>query len=391
MAKKYIKYINFTAQEVDASIYAEGDPPIYRLMYSNCPPKEGLTPYNKTLKQKVIEAANGNFDEITLDDGFKSVLKNSRLYFTCPIEKHQGGKHVVFYPNDALKPGMELRLSWDVKCSSCRSILFPEQDCQHPAKVEKKIEKSLQSMSHNESTPSISKIKCDQEKLTNFFDKLGEDLNVILQEGFEKCTDSEDPMKKAEELRNEIMLKMTFAYTDNLHSFKNVQETDGKIPKILSDVVIAKKHQNIEGMSTKAQATYELAKQNAENQKRLEKEEEEDQQRTALIDVHMDAEKSAIKHDRMTNEKNHEHQYELTGVEEINQGEIGCREDLQHINEEGKDLEVEKKEGKDKKVQDAKKAKDKLKSTSTANGQKTRKRNADSKIQNNIMDKYLKK
>ncbi|KAL7015105.1 hypothetical protein ACKWTF_016276 [Chironomus riparius] len=307
--KKYIKNILLSPEDVDASLFSVGDPPVYRLLYSNHAAIDGLVPYNDNLKRKIIAMSNGLYTDIKLTEGFRIVSKNSRCYFTCPVVGHKDGKHVVYFVNTDLKPGSELMLNWHVKCCMCRDIFFKVPKLHEQEKETISKESSTKTPSEKfigEPGRSIDMIKSsreaqlDQNILKQFFDNVEANVISVLHESYSYCSTVKNPMAEVRNLRSEICLNIVFAFTDVLDKMQPVSVSQST----QTDVVKEIKHKLVKNdpnqLSGRAALTLQQAQKNQMNYL-LEQEEIDEERRIQLIEVQKEGER--YRHDRETKRK----------------------------------------------------------------------------------------
>lgn len=313
-SEKKFKKLKFTAEEVDASIFLEGDPPVYRLQFANQKKgkKDGRLSYNDTLKRKIVDASDGmirSIEEVKFNEGFRVVRENHRCYFNCPIKNHRGD-HVVFFAANDLKPGIELQLKWDVKCSICYNHYFgtTEEETNSRSSNDSELHARLSTarLSVNSTASGTDNVMpsnnagYNQHDIKSFFETVQKDMTEVFNVAYQRCLGSEHPFNEAEKLKTEICLKIAFAYSDSLNVYKNsqIEHEDTILNHMQNNEVIDQENSDFGG-SSRAQATLEIARKNLEARLLAEQEQREDDLRLELVErqFETDIEKSGKEQD----------------------------------------------------------------------------------------------
>lgn len=225
------KKFTIPAEKVNLSIIKEGTPPSYRLLTKQRVLPENKIDYAEIFQYYINEVSEGKMVEYA-SDGWQIGTKTSRLFINCKPESHNGGKHVLFYETSSLEPNKELPITWIIKCEHCKKNIPADDDevipqsshqAQSPLgpKKSKKSQKTPISALIVNVEESERESRNEQSKaVLDVYSRVADRMAIIMQNSFDECDQSENPIDKAFKNKTELVVRLALATSEILDELK---------------------------------------------------------------------------------------------------------------------------------------------------------------------------
>lgn len=228
----HTKKFTISIERVNQSIIWEEKLSVYRLLPTQRQPVEDKVDYTETIQHYLNEVSEQKMVDYSNRDGWHIGKKTSRLFLNCKPESHQNGKHVLFYNTNSLKPDNQLTMNWIIKCEKCKLNIPADDDAldtdssQQVHQVTKSSSstiKKVQQKSPKTPNPelmvniedSVSVIPNHQAKaVLNVYSRIADKMAALVQESYDKCENSADPIEEALRGKTELSVRLALAVSE---------------------------------------------------------------------------------------------------------------------------------------------------------------------------------